>query len=153
MYGIGGTSMKVKIKRHELFNIVNTLDTISSLKGNANFINAIAKNKKLIEKEVNDIKKTANLSESSRKHLDNYEQAMFDLENLAFTDQDAYRRKSNELREKNKNLFEEHKMKKGEVDNLLKEEVTIDFQPVKTKDYPKLSTKQKEIVQLFTDDR
>lgn len=142
--------MKVKIKKGEVLNIWNTLGTLLSVKGNEKFINAIAKNRKLVEAEIIAVKSSMETTEPSQEPVENVENEMIELEKYALTDNDEFKRRSKEFRAKKMRRLEEHKRKDEEMNAFLNEEVTIDFQPVKTKDHPKLSKKQKEIVQLFT---
>ena len=142
--------MKVKISNRKVLEIQSAIEQLGSQKVDVHFAYALAKNKGMIEKDVNALKDTGKWSkeysdfEGQRQKLcikhaiknpDGSPKIIGPI--YIMQDQDAFDKELDKLRAKNKQIIEDQEARNKKFEDILKEEVEIDVYGIKLSYIPK----------------
>lgn len=151
--------------KNDLFNLVKVFEEIKSVSSNPKFAYAIAKNKKLIKTEVDlirgAIKPNGDMDEYDKARvalcrdfakLDENQNPVVSNNNFVIDEekQKDFDSKIDELRTKYKTVLDEHRERLLEADQLLKEDVSLDFHLMDIDVFPDgLTQEQYEHLMVF----
>jgi len=154
--------------KNELFTLTNVFDQIKNVASNPKFAYAIAKNRKLVQSEVDAIKEAIapapEIKEYDQKRIamcrdycqmDADGQPVIAEQNFVIDPekQEDFNKAIEALREEYSESLEAHKDKLGLADQLLQEEVEIDFHKVLIDNFPDgLTQQQYELLMVFATD-
>lgn len=154
------------MKKRELFSLWDAIVGIKDCKPHIKFAYAIAKNKRIIQQEIDDLRALIELSED----MDEYEKKRRDLcmvcaernefdepiinnNKFQIKDKDSFRTEVDKLKETFADAIEEHENKIKAYEEILEEEVDIDFHRVKYEYFPHgLTQGQYDILLYFAAD-
>lgn len=154
--------------KNDLFNLMKVFDEIKDTASNPKFAYAVAKNKKLVESEVelirDAIKPDETMTEYDTKRisicrdyakLDDDNNPVVHNSNFVIDEERVkdFNEKIEGLREEYSSTLESHKERLIEADQLLKEEIDIEFHKLSIESFPEgLTQDQYEQLMVFAMD-
>lgn len=143
--------MKVKVKRSDLFLMLNCVNSLAQIKGSCKFAYGIAKNKKILDDEVNAMREGI---KPSQKYLE-YENARIKLCEK-YCDKDGggnpiivnnvyqgigdnnqkFQEAIEKLNKENKKTLDERKKALEDFNEMIKEEIEVELWAIRFVDFP-----------------
>lgn len=154
--------------KNELFTLISVFDQIKNVASNPKFAYAIAKNRKLVQSEVDVIKEAIAPDEKVKEYdqkriamcrdycqMDANGQPVIAEQNFVIDPekQEDFNKAIEELREEYTEALDAHRVKLEQADQLLQEEVDLDFHKVLIDNFPDgLNQQQYELLMVFATD-
>lgn len=142
--------MKVKVSNRKVLEIQSAIEQLGSQKVDVHFAYALAKNKGIIEKEVTALKEAGKWSQEYSEYEGQrvklcHKHAIKNPDGTPkiigpiylMQDQEAFDKDLDKLRAKNKKIIDEQEARNKKFEDILKEEVEIDFHNIKLSSIPK----------------